>query len=109
MAEPKLTIPHTIFMNRNLVAMLIDVLVEEGALSEAGRQRILSETMSAFGAPNENELDISSADALVEDIFSMGSSKGYLGEAPAARTCSQCGVEVDADQKFCRFCGEKIV
>jgi len=108
MTDPNLTIPHAIFMNRNLIAMVIDVLVEEGALSDAGRQRILSETMSAFGPPHENELNISSADALVEDIFSRGRSKGYLGEAPAARTCPGCGVEADPDQKFCRSCGQKL-
>lgn len=108
MAESNLTIPHAMFMNRNLIAMLIDVLVEEGALSDAGRQRILSETMSAFGAPHENELDISSADALVEDIFRRGRSKGYLGEAPAARTCPGCGVEAEPKQKFCKSCGTKL-
>jgi len=42
-----LKFPNVIVVNRNLIAMLIDALVEEGALSPEVRDRIIDDTLGS--------------------------------------------------------------
>ncbi len=108
-----LKFPHAIAVNRNLIAQLIDALVEEGSLKPEVRDRIIDDTLSTL-TPSPNALIISSADEFVDDIFVKMKEKGMLDASatppapPAKPVCPSCGFDITPGHKFCVECGSTI-
>ena len=101
--------PHAVVVNRNLIAMLIDALVEEGALSQEASNRIIDQAMSLETTPDM--LNMSSSEEFVKDVFQRGEELGLTGkpaEAPAKPVCPQCGIDIKPGQKFCTSCGFRL-
>ncbi|OGD52405.1 hypothetical protein A3K81_03075 [Candidatus Bathyarchaeota archaeon RBG_13_60_20] len=105
--EEDMTIPHAIFMNRNLVAILIDCLVEEGVISPETRDRIIREAVESL-TPQPGEVKLTSTEDFIRDVFAKGREMGYTKAAPAAPVCPSCGAEADPAQRFCASCGAKM-
>ena len=105
--EEDITIPHAIFMNRNLVAILIDSLVEEGVITPELRDRIIKEAMASL-APQQGEVRVTGTEAFIRDIFTKGREMGYTQAAGATTTCPSCGARADPSQRFCTECGGKL-
>ena len=109
-----LKFPNAIAVNRNLIAMLIDALVEEGALSPEVRDRIIDDTLGAI-QPYPNELNMSTPEQFVSDIFKKGSEMGLTGDSasappppPAKPVCPSCGWDITPGHKFCVECGSPL-
>ena len=108
-----LKFPNAIVVNRNLIAMLIDALVEEGALKPEVRDRIIDDTLGAI-EPYPNELNMSSPEDFVGDIFQKGKEMGLMGAVPAPPAppakpvCPSCGFDLTPGHKFCVECGTSI-
>jgi hypothetical protein len=99
--------PHAVVINRNLLAMLMDALVENGTLTEETRDKIIDEALSIEA--KENALNRNSGEDFVKEIFNKGDQLGLTASAPPAKpVCPKCGVEVKLDQKFCTNCGQKL-
>jgi hypothetical protein len=105
--EEDITIPHAIFMNRNLVAILIDALVEEGVITPELRDRIIKEAVASL-APQQGEVRVTGTEAFIRDIFTKGREMGYTQAAPTTSTCPSCGAKADPSQRFCTECGGKL-
>jgi hypothetical protein len=105
--EEDMTIPHAIFMNRNLIAILIDSLVEEGVLTPEARDRIIAQAMGSI-TPQPGEVHATSTEAFIRDIFTKGKEMGYTQAASAMLTCPSCGAKSDPSQRFCTNCGAKL-
>jgi hypothetical protein len=105
--EEDVTIPHAIFMNRNLVAILIDSLVEEGVITPELRDRIIKEAVASL-APQQGEVRVTGTDVFIRDVFTKGREMGYTQAAPAASVCPSCGARADPSQRFCAECGGKL-
>jgi len=105
--EEDITIPHAIFMNRNLIAILIDSLVEEGILTPEARDRIIADAVASL-TPQPGEVHATSTETFIRDIFAKGKEMGYTQAAPAALTCPSCGAKSDPSQRFCTNCGAKL-
>ena len=105
--EEDMTIPNAIFMNRNLIAILIDHLVDEGVLTPEDRDRIIAGARASL-VPQPGEVRITGTEAFIRDIFTKGSEMGYMGTAPASTTCPSCGAITDPSQRFCTNCGSKL-
>lgn len=108
-----LKFPNAIAVNRNLIAMLIDALVEEGALSAEARDKIIDETLGAIQL-YPDELNMSTANEFVAEIFEKGNSMGLLHASaaapeppapPAKPVCPSCGFDITPGHKFCVECG----
>lgn len=105
-----LRFPNAIAVNRNLVAMLIDALVEEGALSPETRDRIIEDTLGAIH-PYPGELVMSTPEEFVTDIFEKGKEMGLMDAEsappapPAKPVCPSCGFDITPGHKFCVECG----
>ena len=102
--------PHAVVVNRNLIAMLLDSLVEECVISAEASERIIEQALSI--APKPDSLNISTGEAFVRDVFKQGDELGLTSAgvmAPANPVCSSCGAAVEPDQKFCTSCGHKIL
>jgi hypothetical protein len=107
-----LKFPNAIAVNRNLIATLIDALVEEGALSPATRDRIIENTLGAI-VPYPDELVMNTADDFVSGIFQKGRDMGLMGTAsipspPMKPVCPSCGVNITPGHKFCTSCGANL-
>lgn len=101
--------PHAVVVNRNLIAMLIDALVESGALSAEASERIIEQALGL--EPNPDMLNMSSSDDFVRDVFKRGDELGLLATVevlPAEPVCPSCGADIKPDQKFCTGCGHKL-
>lgn len=103
--------PHAVVVNRNLIAMLLDSLVEEGVISSEVSTRIIEQALSM--EPGPDSLNISTGDAFVQDVFERGETMGLTGKPasapPAKPVCPQCSVDVKPGQKFCTSCGFKLL
>jgi len=107
-----LRFPNAIAVNRNLIAMLIDALVEEGVLSPDVRDRIIEDTLGAI-VPYPGELIMSTADDFVSDIFRKGRDMGLMDaesvpSPPPKPLCPSCGSDVTPGHKFCTECGAHL-
>ncbi len=107
-----LRFPNAIAVNRNLIAMLIDALVEEGALSPEARDRIIDETLEAI-QPYPGELNMSTADEFVAEVFEKGNAMGLMHTSapapPAAKpVCPSCNSDITPGHKFCVECGYRV-
>ena len=107
-----LKFPNAIVVNRNLIAVLIDALVEEGALSSEIRDRIIEDTLGAI-APYPSELIMSTADDFVSGVFQRGKDLGLMETAavsspPAKPMCPSCGSDITPGHKFCTECGAHL-
>lgn len=101
--------PHAVVVNRNIIAMLLDALVEEGLLSSEVSQRIIDQAMSI--EPQADSLNMSSSGGFVRDVFTKGAELGLTGQAstpPVKPVCPQCGADAKPDQKFCTSCGHRL-
>jgi len=101
--------PHAVVVNRNLIAMLLDSLVEEGVISAEVSERIIEQALGI--EPQPDSLNISTGEAFVRDIFKQGDQLGLTPKeamAPANPVCDNCGAIVTPDQKFCTSCGHKL-
>ena len=105
--EEDMTVPHAIFMNRNLIAILIDHLVEEGLITPEARDRIIAEAMASL-TPQLGEVRVTSTEAFIRDVFTKGKEMGFTQAAPAELTCPSCGSKSDPSQRFCTGCGAKL-
>jgi len=105
--EEDMTIPHAIFMNRNLIAILLDSLVDEGVITPEVRDRIIREAVASL-APQQGEVRVTGTEAFIRDVFTKGREMGYTDAAPAAQACPSCGVRADRGQRFCTECGGKL-
>ena len=105
--EEDMTIPPAIFMNRNLIAILIDHLVEEGVITPEARDRIIAEAVTSL-TPQPGEVRVTSTEAFIRDVFTKGKEMGYTQVASAALTCPSCGAKSDPSQRFCTDCGAKL-
>lgn len=102
--------PHAVVVNRNLIAMLIDALVESGAISTEASERIIEQALSL--EPKPDMLNMSTSEEFVRDVFKRGDELGLLGTAEAAPikpVCPACGADIKPDQKFCTGCGHRLV
>ncbi len=104
--------PHAVVVNRNLIAMLMDKLVESGALSPEASEEIIEQALSMEATPEM--LNMSSAEGFVRGVFVKGEELGLVGKqasAPASvkPVCPQCGAGIKPGQKFCTGCGYRIV
>ena len=96
--------PHAVVVNRNLIAMLINKLVETGALSQEASEEIIEQALSMEATPEM--LNMSTAEEFVKDVFAKGEELGLTGAPapepePAKPVCPQCGVDIKQGQKFC--------
>ena len=103
--------PHAVVVNRNLIAMLMDALVESGAITAEASEKIIEQALSM--EPTPEMLNMSSSEEFVKDVFKRGEELGLLGAAPAAApakpVCPSCGADIKPGQKFCTGCGHKLV
>jgi len=109
-----LKFPNAIAVNRNLIAMLIDALVEEGVLSPEARDRIIEDTLEAI-VPYPGELVMSTADDFVSGVFQKGKDMGLMDTAnvtpppPQSKpVCPSCGLDIIPGHKFCTSCGAHL-
>ena len=110
-----LKFPHAIVVNRNLIAMLIDALVEEGALTPEVRDRIIDDTLGAV-VPYPGELVMSTADDFVSGVFEKGKAMGLMGSTdappppppPPKPVCPSCDSDIVPGHKFCTECGAHL-
>lgn len=111
-----LKFPNAVAVNRNLIAQLIDALVEAGSLSPEVRDRIIDDTLATI-TPYPNELIMSTADEFVDDIFVKMKEKGMLEASasppappvpPAKPVCPSCGFDITPGHKFCVECGSTL-
>ena len=87
--------PHAVVVNRNLIAMLMDALVESGALSAEASEKIIEQALSMEATPEM--LSMSSSEDFVKDVFKRGDELGLLGSAqpaPAKPVCPSCGADI---------------
>jgi len=105
--EEDMTVPHAIFMNRNLIAILIDHLVEEGLITPEARDRIIAEAVASL-TPQLGEVRVTSTEAFIRDVFTKGKEMGFTQVAPAELICPSCGAKSDPSQRFCTACGVKL-
>ena len=101
--------PHAVVVNRNLIAMLLDSLVEEGVISAEASERIIEQALSI--EPQPDSLNISTGESFIRDVFKQGKAYGLTGNsetAPAEPVCTNCGAAVEPNQKFCTTCGHKL-
>lgn len=102
--------PHAVVVNRNLIAMLMDKLVEEGALSSEASEAIIEQALSLEATPDM--LNMSTSEEFVKDVFEKGEEFGLSGKttaSPAKPVCAQCGADITPGQKFCTSCGYKLI
>jgi len=102
--------PHAVVVNRNLIAMLMDALVESGAITAEASERIIEQALSLEATPEM--LNMSSSDDFVRDVFQRGDELGLMGSAsaaPAKPVCPSCGADLKPNQKFCTSCGQKLI
>lgn len=102
--------PHAVAVNRNLIAMLLDSLVEEGVISVEVSERIIEQALSI--EPQPDSLNISTGETFVRDVFKQGEAYGLTGKAetaPAKPVCGNCGAAITPNQKFCTSCGYKLL
>ena len=108
-----LKFPNAIAVNRNLIAMLMDALVEEGALSPEARDRIIDDTLESITA-YPNEIVMSTPEEFVSGVFAKGNEMGLLSgapappEPPAKPICPSCGWDITPGHKFCVECGSPL-
>ena len=108
-----LKFPNAIAVNRNLIAMLMDALVEEGALTPEARDRIIDDTLEAI-TPYPNEIVMSTPEEFVSGVFEKGAAMGLIGGAatppapPAKPVCPSCGWDITPGHKFCVECGSPL-
>ena len=110
-----LKFPNAIAVNRNLIAMLMDALVEEGALSPETRDRIIDDTLESVTA-YPNEIIMSTPEEFVSGVFAKGKELGLTGDAapqapsapPAKPVCPSCGWDITPGHKFCVECGSLL-
>lgn len=109
-----LKFPNAVAVNRNLIAMLMDALVEEGALSPEARDRIIDDTLESI-KPYPNEIIMSTSEEFVKGIFAKGNELGLTGNAtqappapPAKPVCPSCGWDITPGHKFCVECGTAL-
>ena len=105
--EEDMTVPHAIFMNRNLIAILIDHLVEEGVITPEARDRIIAEAVASL-TPQPGEVRVTSTEAFIRDVFTKGKEMGFTQAAQAELICPSCGAKSDPSQRFCTGCGAKM-
>jgi hypothetical protein len=105
--EEDMTIPNAIFMNRNLIAILIDYLVDEGVLTPEARDGIIAGARASL-TPQPGEVRIISTEAFIRDIFAKGNEMGYTEAAPTSPICPSCGAAADPSQRFCTNCGGRL-
>jgi hypothetical protein len=101
--------PHAVVVNRNIIALLMDALVEEGVISSEVSQRIIDQALSIEAQPSS--LNMSSSEGFIRDVFEKGAELGLTGQAgaPAAiLVCPQCGADIKPGQKFCTSCGQRL-
>jgi hypothetical protein len=104
--------PHAVVVNRNLIAMLMDKLVESGALTPESSAEIIEQALSM--EPTPEMLNMSTTENFVQDVFARADEYGLTGQpapapAPAKPVCPQCGADIKPGQKFCTGCGYKLV
>ena len=101
--------PHAVVVNRNLIAMLLDSLVEEGVISAEASERIIEQALGI--EPQPDSLNISTGEAFVRDVFKQGDELGLTSSpmTPANPVCTGCGAPVEPGQKFCTTCGHKLL
>ena len=102
--------PHAVVVNRNLIAMLLDSLVEEGVISPEASERIIEQALSIEAQPDA--LNISTGETFVRDVFKQGDALGLTSKSPmtpANPVCAGCGAAVEPNQKFCTTCGHKLL
>lgn len=102
--------PHAVVVNRNLIAMLLDSLVEEGVISADASERIIEQALGIEAQPDS--LNISTGEAFIRDVFRQGDELGLTSKEtmpPANPVCTSCGAAVEPDQKFCTTCGHKLL
>ncbi len=107
-----LKFPNAIVVNRNLIAMLMDALVEQGALSPETRDRIIADTLGAI-VPYPGELIMSTADDFVFGVFQKGKDMGLMETAavslpPPKPVSPSCGSDIIPGHKFCTECGAHL-
>ncbi len=103
--------PHAVVVNRNLIAMLMDALVESGAITAEASEKIIEQALSIEATPEM--LSMSSTEDFVRDVFQRGGELGLIGAAKAAAlskpVCPSCGADIKSGQKFCTGCGHKLI
>jgi hypothetical protein len=104
--------PHAVVVNRNLIAMLMDKLVESGALSPEASEAIIEQALSM--EPTPEMLNMSTTETFVRDVFTQADALGLTGPpapapAPVKPVCPQCGADIKPGQKFCTGCGYKLI
>ena len=104
--------PHTVVGNRNVRAMLMDKLVESGAITSEASEEIIEQALGMEVTPEM--LNMSTTETFVRDVFTRAEEYGLTGQpapiaAPAKPVCPQCGVDIKPGQKFCTGCGYKLV
>lgn len=102
--------PHAVVVNRNLIAMLMDKLVESGALTPEASEEIIEQALGMEATPEM--LNMSTTETFVRDVFTRADEYGLIGPpetVPAKPICPQCGVDIKPGQKFCTDCGHKLI
>jgi len=82
-------------------------------LDETVRTEVLKETEKRIKPNVEKEFYIAAKEVISEKLEILETPKEVSKEQeppPPKKTkhCPKCGKEIDADAKFCRFCGAKL-